>query len=186
MKMIFTLTLLVLLTAANSQLLTWSPGFITSKTVNATITADATKGNQGLLGHTANDVYVHIGVITTASSGPGDWQHVQTTWTTTDPRFKATPIGNNKWTYTITDSLYKYFGIPANSTEKILKIAILFHAGDAKLANADGSDMFVPVYDSGLQTRITQPFRQPLFTPAPEPLTYNAGDAVAITATSSI
>jgi 1,4-alpha-glucan branching enzyme len=185
MKFIFTLSLLLLLTAANSQLLTWSPNFITAKTVNAVITADATKGNQGLLNHTVNDVYVHIGVITTVSSSPGDWQHVQTTWITTDPRFKATPIGNNKWTYTITDSLYKYFGIPANSTEKILKIAILFHAGDAKLANADNSDMFIPVYDSGLQTSITQPYRQPLFTPAPEPLTYNAGDAVPITAKSS-
>ena len=49
MKIIFTLTLLLLLTAANSQLLSWSPSFITAKTVNAVVTADATKGNQGLL-----------------------------------------------------------------------------------------------------------------------------------------
>ena len=186
MKMMFTLSLLLLLTAANSQLLTWSPNFITSKTVNAVITADANYGNKGLLGHTANDVFVHIGVITTLSTGNSDWKHVQTDWNTTDPRFKAMPLGNNKWSYTIPDSLYKYFGIPANSTEKILKIAILFHAGDTKLANADGSDMFVPVFDAGLQTRITQPYRQPTYTPIPEPVTYNAGDAVTITATSSI
>ncbi|TKK68309.1 T9SS type A sorting domain-containing protein [Ilyomonas limi] len=186
MKMIFTLSLLLLLTAANSQLLTWSPTFITSNTVNAVITADANYGNKGLLGHTANDVFVHIGVITTLSTGTSDWKHVQTDWNTTDSRFKATPLGNNKWSYTISDSLYKYFGIPANSTEKILKIAILFHAGDTKLANADGSDMFVPVYDTGLQTRITQPYRQPTYMPVPEPVTYAAGDAVAITAKSGM
>ncbi len=186
MRIIFTLSLLLLLSAANSQLLNWSPGFITTNTVNATIVADANFGNKALLGHTANDVFVHIGVITTLSTSNSDWKHVQTDWNTTDPKFKATPLPNNQWSYTISDSLYKYFGIAANSTEKILKVAILFHAGDTKLANADGSDMFVPVYDIGLQTRITQPYKQPTYTPIPEPVTYSAGDAVSITAKSSI
>lgn len=185
MKLIFTLSLLLLLSAANSQLLSWHPTFITEKTVNAVIVADATKGNNGLLGHTANDVFVHIGVITSASTSAGDWRYVQSEWTTTDARFKATPLGNNKWSYTITDSLYKFFKIPANASEKILKIAILFHAGDKKLANADGSDMYVPVYAAGLQTRITQPYRQPTYTPTIEPVAYSAGDAVTIAAKAS-
>ncbi|MGZ8516762.1 MAG: hypothetical protein ACXWWD_05400, partial [Chitinophagaceae bacterium] len=49
----------------HSQLLTWSPVF-PKENDNVTVTVDATKGNQGLSGFTG-DVYVHIGLITSAS-----------------------------------------------------------------------------------------------------------------------
>jgi uncharacterized membrane protein YhaH (DUF805 family) len=42
----------------NAQLLTWSPAF-PKETDNITITVDATKGNQGLMGFAGN-VYVHM------------------------------------------------------------------------------------------------------------------------------
>ena len=61
-----------------SQLLTWTPAF-SKDNDNITITVDATKGNQGLLGFTG-DVYVHIGLITSASTDPGDWEHVPFAW----------------------------------------------------------------------------------------------------------
>ena len=48
----------------HSQLLTWTPAFPKDND-NITITVDATKGNQGLLGFSGN-VYVHVGVITSA------------------------------------------------------------------------------------------------------------------------
>ncbi len=185
MKLSFTLFFVFLFSMAQSQLLTWSPQFITEQSKNVMLTADATKGNMGLLGHTANDVYVHIGVITNYSTSINDWKHVLTTWTTTDPKFKATPAGTNKWSYTITDSIRRFFDLQ-NPAEKILKIAVLFHAGDAKIANSDGTDMYVPVYDSvGLHTRITQPYRQPMFVPTLEPVNYAAGDVITISAVSN-
>ena len=72
-------------------------------------------------------------------------------------------------------------------TEKVLKIAILFRSGDGnqKLANSDGSDMYVPVYDTGLQTRITQPYKQPTFYPTLEAVTYVAGSTIPVTAVAS-
>ena len=62
----------------HSQLLTWTPAFPKDNDT-VTITVDATKGNQGLLGF-SGDVYVHIGVITSASANAGDWQHVPFSW----------------------------------------------------------------------------------------------------------
>ncbi len=184
MKVLFTLLAACFFSLANSQVLTWSPEFITEKSKPVTITADATKGNGGLFGHTANDVYVHIGVITNYSTSSTDWKHVRTSWTTTDAKYKATQAGTNRWSYTISDSLRLFFDIQ-NPDEKIIKIAILFHAGDAKIANSDGSDTFVPVYDTGLQTRITKPYREATYLMTPEAVTYNAGDTFRINAASS-
>ena len=100
MKRIF-LLLCVFLFAnfCRSQLLSWTPGFPKDND-NVTITVDATKGNQGLLGFAGN-VYVHIGVITNLSTGPTDWKYSKFTWGSTDVAAQATPAGTNKWSYTI-------------------------------------------------------------------------------------
>ncbi len=184
MKFLCTLLCVFLFSMAHSQLLSWSPSFITEQTTNNVITADATKGNQGLLNYNPDDVYVHIGVVTTTSNG--QWSHVSSVWATTNPVYKAVSLGNNKWSFTITPNLRSYFGV-TSASETILKIGILFRSGDGSkaLRNADGSDMYVPVYDAGLQTRITSPFRQPTFVPIPEVTNYTAGTIITTTAVSS-
>ncbi|MFX8820866.1 hypothetical protein ABTM55_19040, partial [Acinetobacter baumannii] len=90
-------------------------------------------------------------------------------WGTTNALAQATYLGNNQWKFTINGGLRTFFGI-TNSSEKILKIAILFRTGNGskKLANADGSDMYIPVYDNGLYARIDNPLRQPTYTLTPE------------------
>jgi glycosidase len=187
-----TLTYLCVLLAAlcfeaNAQLLTWSPAFIQESSSPVEIIVDATKGNLGLKDHTPTDVYVHIGVITSLSSSSSDWKYSKFTWPGTDPNAQATYLGNNKWKYTITGGLRSFFNI-TNTSETIKKIAILFRSGDGNKAqrNADGSDMYVPVYDNGLHVRIDEPYRQPLYNPIPESITKNVGDNVAINAKSSL
>lgn len=169
-----------------SQLLSWTPEFPTESSAPVTITVDANYGNKGLLNYNPNDVYVHIGVITNLSSSSSDWKHVPTTWGSTDAAAKATSLGNNKWSFTISGGLRSYFGI-SDVSEKILKIAILFRSGDgnSKEANADGSDMYIPIYTSALAVRFTSPFFQPLYSPVPETITKNTGDNIAITAKSN-
>jgi 1,4-alpha-glucan branching enzyme len=161
---------MVLAMCLRAQLLTWTPPFPTEDDPNQTlvITVDANKGNKGLLNHTATDVYVHIGLITNLSANTDDWKYVKTTWGSTAADAKATSIGGNKWTFTIPGSLKTYFGVPAN--ERIQKVAILFRSGDGnkKQANADNSNMFVPVYTTDLAVRIMEPVMQPLFNPLPE------------------
>jgi len=182
-------TLVVLsVTTVSAQLLTWSPSFIKETDSNVEIIADATKGNQGLLNHTSTDVYVHIGVITNLSTGPNNWKYVPSfaVWGTTNTQIQAAPFGTNKWKYTIPGNLRSFFGI-TNASEKILKIAILFRSGNGakKLANTDGTDMYIPVYEAGLFARIDRPYREPKYIPTAEPMTVNAGDAVPVNGVSS-
>jgi len=169
-----------------AQLLSWTPDFATESADPFTITMDANYGNKGLLNHITSDVYVHIGVITNYSTSSGDWRHVQTTWGTTTASAKATSLGNNKWSFTITGGLRTFFGL-TDANEKIQKIAILFRSGDGNTVqrNADGSDMFIPVYTSALAIRFTDPFFQPKYTPEPEMINKSLNDNITLTAKSN-
>ncbi|HTM92034.1 MAG TPA: hypothetical protein VL095_06435, partial [Flavisolibacter sp.] len=164
----------------NAQLLTWSPAFPKENDPSQTlvITMNATRGNQSLLNYsTASDVYVHIGVITTASASATDWKHVPFTWGTTSAAANASSAGANKWQYSITGSLRTFFNI-TDPNETILKIAILFRNGNGskKQANADNSDMYVPVYSSNsLAIQIYRPAKQPTYFPVAEPQNWTVG-----------
>jgi 1,4-alpha-glucan branching enzyme len=172
-----------------SQLLSWTPDFATESTTPFVITADATKGNLGLQNYTPSDVYVHIGVITSLSSGASDWKYVKfnQNFNQPNPLLQAVSLGNNKWSFTITGGLRAYFGM-TNPAETIKKIAILFRSGDGtrKLANTDGSDMYIPVYTNALAVRITNPLFQPTYIPVPETITKVVGDNISVTAVSNL
>lgn len=182
----FRLSLLLSLMAGicNAQLLTWTPEFAKDND-NITITMDATKGNQALVGFSGN-VYVHVGVITNLSTSPTDWKYVKFTWGSTEPAALATPAGTNKWSYTI-NNIRTFFNVPGGET--ILKIAILFRSGGCSSCtvqrNANGSDMYVPVYSSALAVRFNVPLMQPTYQPVPEPLNKMVGETVSITAVAS-
>ncbi len=175
---------------SNAQLLSWSPLFITDTSSTVTITCDASLGNKGLYNYSpSSDVYVHIGLITSASTSSGDWKHVPSfsTWGSTNAQIQTTYLGNNKWQYTITGGLRTFFGV-TDPNEKIYKIAILFRNGSGgnKQTNTDGSDMFVPVYASGgFFARLDAPIRQPLYTPTLVPLSKSIGDTVHIVANTN-
>src|SRR5687767_15058 len=175
---------------ADAQLLSWTPDFPKEDDAAQVlkITVDATKGNQGLLNHTPlTDVYVHIGVITTSSTSPTNWRYSKFTWGTTPPEANAPADGVNKWAFTINGNLRTYFGI-TDPNEKILKIAILFRSGTGAKAqrNADGSDMYVPVYPAGLSVRLTQPPTEPKYIPVPEQQAWIVGSNFSITGKASV
>ena len=189
-KIVFLLSVLFTISFSRAQLLSWTPSFPVENdaATNVVITVDATKGNQGLMNYSStNDVYVHIGVITTKSSNSTDWRYSLFTWATTPAAAHCTYLGNNKWQYTITGSLRTFFGI-SDATEHIQKIAILFRSGDGSKAqrNADNSDMYVPIYDNSIvAVRFTDPIFQPLYIPQPEPLTKTVGDNITLSAVAN-
>ena len=187
-RTLFTLFIFTSSFQSFSQLLSWTPGFIQEGSTPVVITMDANFGNKGLLNYTpTSDVYVHIGVITNLSSSSSDWKYVTSVWGSTNPAFQAAPLGNNKWSFTITGGLRTYFGM-TNAAETIQKIAILFRSGNGNLkqTNADGTDMYIPVDDNGLYARIDNPFRQPKYAPVPETITKNVGDNLPIVAKASL
>jgi 1,4-alpha-glucan branching enzyme len=178
-KVLVALAAIFLVSITHAQLLSWTPDFPKEDDPSQVlkITVDATKGNQGLLNYTPlNDVFVHIGVITNKSASGTDWKYSQFTWGQTTPAANAPAVGTNKWEYTINGSLRTFFGI-TDPTEKILKIAILFRSGNGSKAqrNADATDMYVPVYSTGLSARITEPFRQPTYNAVAETQSWIVG-----------
>ncbi|HRH60491.1 MAG TPA: hypothetical protein PL045_07965, partial [Chitinophagaceae bacterium] len=188
MRKLLSLALLLLAVTAKSQLLTWSPAFIKEASTPDTIFMDANYGNKALLNYTpTTDVYVHIGAITSKSASGADWKYVKFTWGSTTTAAQCTYLGNNKWRYIITGGLRSFFNI-TDASETVKKIAILFRNGTGSIVerNSDGSDMYIPVYDNGVYARIDVPYKQPTYVPKPEPIIKNIGDALSITAKSSV
>ena len=179
MRILLAVGAMVLNLSLHAQLLTWTPTFPKEDDPAQTlvITMDASKGNRGLFNHNPNDVYVHLGAVTNLSNG-GWKQPDKFTWGTQPAAAKAQSLGNNRWQFTITGSLRSYFNI-TNSSETIIRIGILFRDGagtDSKVQrNANGSDMYVPIYTNSLGLQVLEPPMQPLFNPLPEATSLNTG-----------
>ena len=169
------------------RLLSWTPEFpIDNSTLISTV--DCNKGNQGLLNYesgNSNNIYVHVGVITNLSTGPTDWRYTKFTWGTADPSAHATPLGSNKYQYTITN-LRTFFAVPAGET--IRKVCIIFRnaTGSSKQVNSDGSDMYIPVYGSTeYAVRLNLPPFEPRYIPWIESINVAVGGNINITGVAS-
>lgn len=173
----------------SQRLLSWTPEFpIDNSTL--VVTVDCSKGNQGLFnfeGGNSNNVYVHVGVNTNLSTGPSDWKYTKFAWGIAEPLAKATPLGGNKYQYTITN-IRTFFGVPA--AETIKKVNILFRNANGnssiKQANSDNSDMYIPVYgNTEYAVRINLPPFEPRFIPWVEPISAGVGGNVSVTGVAS-
>jgi glycosidase len=179
MKKLFILTgLLAFLHSTRGQELTSVPAF-PQDTSTVAIVVNCALGNQGLYNYGDTGVYVHIGLITSASTSPTNWLHVPFAWGTANPVAAATFLGNNQWQFTI-HNIRSYFNVPAGET--IYKIAILFRnaSGSRVQRNTDASDMFVPIYSTSLAGKFTLPPFQPTYTPVPQPLNDSIGSTLPI------
>lgn len=185
-KYVLIFSFLLLQVSVFSQLLSWAPAFPVQSTTSLVITMDPTKGNAGLNGYTpTTDVYVHTGVITNLSTSPSNWRYVKFNQNFNQPNGSLQAVylaGTNQWRFTISGNLRTYYGI-TNPAENIQKIAILFRngAGTVVQRNSDGSDMYIPVSDIGLDTRLTVPFKQPTYIPQPEPISKIVGNTIPFT-----
>jgi glycosidase len=186
MKKLFLLIgLLVFLHSTRGQELTSVPSF-PQDTGTVSIIMNCNLGNQGLLTAGGASVYAYMGLITSASTSPSNWLHVPTAcqWGTPNAAVAATYLGNNQYSFTISN-IRSYFGVPAGET--IYKVAILFWGQNGNIAqrNADGSDMFVPVYGASLAGKFTLPPFQPTYTPIPQPLSESVGNVLPIKFTAN-
>ena len=135
-----------LLTNCSSPLIRTDPATVFD-TSTVKITCNTEKGNKGLLGF-KGPVYVHVGVVTDSSISPTEWRYVKFKWGSTEEAALATAEDDNSWSYTI-PNIRKFLAVSEN--EKILKLAILFRAGNCidtfckVQRNADRSDIFIPV-----------------------------------------
>lgn len=142
----------------SAQVVTTSPSIVVQQTGSAvTVTFDdsyitALNGNAGPL-------YVHTGVITTASTSNSDWKNVITPWpNSTNSALantaanKLTQVGTTtKWTLTISD-INTYYGLTAGTI--VTQLAFVVRTADGSLQS---SNLYVPVYQPGLNVKLATP-----------------------------
>ena len=157
-----------------AQLITTDPG-APVPSAPLTITFDATEGNAGLAG-CGCDVYLHAGLITSASTSGSDWQYTATTWGEANDAWKLTPVANeaDHYTYTFSPTLREYFGVPEG--EEILQLALVFRdaTGDRQGKDVGNQDIFVQV-NSGEALALN-------LTGAPSSETYALGRPLSVSA----
>src|SRR5579872_1197194 len=156
--------LLGFLQVARAQELFSNPAFPQDTSSTVTLTVNCNLGNQGLLSAGGSGVYAYMGLITSSSTSPSDWRYVPAAcvWGTANAAVAATYLGNNQYSFTL-HNIRSYFGVPAG--EVIYKVAILFWGNNGNIAqrNADGSDMFVPIYGTSLAGFYSLPPFQPTY-----------------------
>ena len=144
------------LSRLTAQVLSVSPVF-PKEIDTVTIVYNAKLGNGALVG--ASQVYAHTGVITTASTSGSDWKHVVGTWGTADNRTKMTYMGNDLWKIRFHVKDFYSQGGAFGASEVILQMAFVFRNADGSKVgkSANGTDIFTPIYSTGLAAKFTLP-----------------------------
>ncbi|MCC2545308.1 T9SS type A sorting domain-containing protein [Hymenobacter sp. BT175] len=166
------------MTSVRAQVVTTQPAFF-RETDQVTITFDASQGNRALQGFTG-PVYIWTGVVTNLSPTLTTWRHVKSpTFSQGDPAALMTRSATNPNLYTISFTPRTFYPVPANET--ILRLGMIFKdaAGNTVGRNADGSDIFIDVFQGGFAGRFTSP------TSAGNPRYVAAGTSVTVRAESS-
>lgn len=153
-----------------SQVLQWTPIFATDQD-SIVIIYDATQGN-GALATAGPPIYAHTGVITNLSTSPSDWKYVKTAWNQNVTANTMQFLGSGKWK--ISFKIRTYYGVPAN--EQILKLAFVFRNATGTIVGreADGSDIFLPLSQPGLNVTITNPWDKHILAAIGDTITVNA------------
>ncbi len=157
-NLFFTLLLLFLfVTLSPAQVVTTNPTIVTQESGVIEVIFDATKGTAGLKGYTG-DVYAHTGVVTSKSTSSADWKYVKAGWSVNIPACKMTSLGNDKWKLTISPDIRSYYGM-TDASETVKQLAFVFRSSDGSREGKDtgGKDIFVDVYQAGLNVVFTAP-----------------------------
>jgi alpha-glucosidase (family GH31 glycosyl hydrolase) len=117
----------------SSAQVTISPATATSED-SVTILFNAAEGNAALAGYTG-PVFMHTGLITPASTGPGDWYDVVDSWGTVDSNTLMTPLGGNLYSKKI--FIPAFYGIDCSVIADSL--AFVFRNADGSIVGRDSS-----------------------------------------------
>lgn len=145
-------SLLVVSTTLKAQIITTIPAFPTQFDT-ITIIYDASEGNGDL--NNVIPIYAHTGVITSNSQNDSDWEHVVGDWGTSDPEVVMTPLGNNL--HEIVIDVQNFYSIDVG--EEVFQLAFVFRNGSGSIVGreANGDDIYVPLYEEGNSVAIISP-----------------------------
>ena len=175
LKFIFLLNIIPALLFA--QVVTSIPEF-PSESDSIVVFFHADEGDGGLADYDGR-VFAHTGVITNESSSNSDWKHVIGNWGDDNNQPELTRIATNL--YILTIGYPREFYNLTDPSEKILQLAFVFRSeGSDGPTGRDvgGADIFLQIYDEGLNVKITEPSEEFSFA--------KVGEQLSITATSSL
>jgi hypothetical protein len=161
-KFLMLFTVVSLTFSLKAQIITTDPAIpVASEPV--TVIYDATQGTAGLKDF-SGDVYAHTGVLTENSTDNKDWKYAPS-WGDNSAKYKMTRVSANTYSLEITPSIREYYGVPENET--ITHMAFVFRSADTNLEGKDdgGADIFVEVFEPGLNVSIITPDKNLLVDP---------------------
>ncbi len=133
-----------------------------------------TDKEEGALKNFTGDLYTHTGVVLEGSSS---WQHVIGTWGNNATQPKLTYLGNYRYELDITPDVESYYSVSEN--EKVIKMAFVFRNAAADKQTAD---LFVEVFEPGLNVKINSPEESYLVVEVNDTITVSA----SVTAAQSV
>jgi len=96
----------------------------------------------------SGDLYTHTGVIL---NGDSNWSHVIGDWgSNNQPKLES--LGNNLYKLIIDPDINTFYSL--DDSEKVVKLAFVFRSQDG---NIQSEDLFVDVYESGLNVSFLRP-----------------------------
>lgn len=145
----------LLATSALGQIV-WTEPALPSPNDQVTLYYDASQGNGELNG--VIPVYIHTGVITSNSSGPSDWQNVQTDWGVADPDATMDYLGGTLHSFDFNGlTLADFYQLDEGELAESLAMVFRNAPGSLVGRNADGSDIFYGVSDGNFAAQLTNP-----------------------------
>jgi glycosidase len=125
----------------------------------------------GALKNFTGDLYTHTGVILEDNS---NWVHVIGTWGNNTIQPKLTYLGNYRYELDITPDIGTYYSIQAG--ERVVKMAFVFRNAQA---NKQTIDLFVEVFEPGLNIKINSPEQSSLVVEMNDTIHVNASATAA-------
>ncbi len=131
-----------------AQVIETSPAIVTmGQTVSVYFNSDEDAGE---LHNYTGDVYAHTGVLT---EGNNEWQYVIGSWGNNSTQPQLTYLGSYRYRLDITPSIEEFYpGMTGD--EKVVKLAFVFRDASGEQQTAD---LFVEVFEEGLNVNITEP-----------------------------
>ena len=170
-------TLLILSSWSAFGQLTIDPAF-PRQTETVTLTFDAAAGSAGLKDCNC-DVYIHTGLITTASANPGDWKFVRTVWGQANPDWRMTRVAGEANLYRFTLNIPEFYRYDAGTVVRQLAFVFRDATGDRTGKAEGGGDIFYDVAQG------TIPFQILIESPTQTSTLLDVGEVLTVRATAS-
>jgi 1,4-alpha-glucan branching enzyme len=159
---------ILLVVHGRAQILSSIPEFPTQD-APFTVYYDVTTGNNAISLGTI-PVYAHTGIVTQSDADAciNNWQYVQGNWGTADPNVAMTPVGIGTGIHSILIDPQDFYNYPGTFDPGRLMFVFRNQGGTVVGRNADGSDIYLQLYEPGFHAEIKRPYQSIKFAAANE------------------